>query len=118
MIPKSTSYHELIEDIFPDLCKDRRVRFITFQVTEDCNLRCKYCYQHAKTHHKMSFEMAKEFVDLLLNEGVPYVTTANTAGVVFEFIGGEPFMEIGLIRQITNYIKEEMVKKNHPWKHF
>ena len=39
---------------------------ITFQVTEDCNLRCSYCYQGCKTHRKMSLETAKAAVDMLL----------------------------------------------------
>ena len=30
-------------------------RNITLQVTDDCNMRCTYCYQHDKGKHMMSF---------------------------------------------------------------
>ena len=34
---------------------------ITFCVTEECNLRCKYCYlTHKNSFKKMSFETAKK----------------------------------------------------------
>ena len=39
---------------------------IMFQITEDCNLKCKYCYQTNKTHFVMSLETAKKFIDLLI----------------------------------------------------
>ena len=32
-------------------------RTITFQVTEDCCMKCTYCYQHNKTSHVMPFEV-------------------------------------------------------------
>ena len=36
-----------------------KTRTITFQITDDCNLCCSYCYQINKGHHKMPFEMLK-----------------------------------------------------------
>ena len=35
--------------------------------------------------------------------------------MIWEFIGGEPFLEIDLIDKISDYIKVEMYKRNHPW---
>ena len=63
---------------------------ITFQVTEDCNLRCSYCYQGCKTHRKMSLETAKAAVDMLLaadERTNQYITSTEVAGVVLDFIG-------------------------------
>ena len=42
-------------------------RTITFQVTEDCCMKCTYCYQHNKKPNVMSFEIAKQFIDDLLS---------------------------------------------------
>lgn len=85
---------------------------VTFIVTEDCNLRCKYCYQVNKNNDtKMNFEVAKKAVDYLLDNRELF--TAD--GVVWDFIGGEPLLEIELIDKITDYIKLESFKKNHPW---
>lgn len=35
--------------------------------------------------------------------------------VVWDFIGGEPFMEIDLIDKICDYLKTEMFRRNHHW---
>ena len=40
---------------------------ITFQVTDDCNLACLYCYQGHKGKNRMSFETAKKFFDLVVS---------------------------------------------------
>ncbi len=83
---------------------------ITFSVTEECNLRCKYCYMVHKNHFsRMSFETAKAAVDELLNRPVKFDT------VVWNFIGGEPTLEMELIDKITDYIKVRTFELNHPW---
>ena len=35
--------------------------------------------------------------------------------VVWDFIGGEPFLEIDLIDKICDYLKTEMFRRNHHW---
>ena len=43
-----------------------KARMITFCVTEECNLRCKYCYMTDKnSFNRMSFDIAKKAVDVL-----------------------------------------------------
>ena len=102
----------------PGLSPDgRRVlsRTVTFQVTDACTLRCTYCYQGVKGSHVLPFETAKKFVDLLLRDDNPYINTRNSPGVVLEFIGGEPLLEIGLIDRITDYFLQEAIRLHHPW---
>lgn len=46
---------------------------ITFIVTEDCNLRCKYCYiTHKASNKRMNFETAKNFIDYILTADISY----------------------------------------------
>lgn len=92
--------------------EDGRAKTVTFIVTKDCQLACKYCYLVGKnSNERMSFDVARQAVDYLLdNPGL-----FNERSVIFEFIGGEPFMEIDLIDRICDYIKEQMFVKNHPW---
>lgn len=88
-------------------------RHITFIVTENCQLRCKYCYITGKNSiKKMSFDIAAKSVDMILD--MPQLVFGNE-GVVWEFIGGEPLMEIDLIDRICDYIKIRMFEMNHPW---
>ena len=87
---------------------------VTFQVTEDCNLCCTYCYEHHKTHSRMTFDVAKTFIDGLLT-GKYGNYTDDKESVTFDFIGGEPFLEIDLIDQITDYLIGQMLRLHHKW---
>ena len=97
---------------------DENVRTITFQVTDDCNLCCSYCYQINKGHHKMPFEIAKKLIyELLHNDNLieNYVKSKNSLGIILEFIGGEPLLEVDLIDQIIDYFIEQCIILHHPW---
>lgn len=87
---------------------------ITFIVTKDCQLACKYCYLVGKnTKEKMSWDIAKKTIDYILDN--EFDENFNKRSVVWDFIGGEPFLEIDLIDKITDYIKIELFKRNHHW---
>ena len=93
-------------------------RNITFQITDDCNLCCSYCYQHNKGHHKMPFEIAKKLIDKILTNDKSinnYVKSENAIGIALEFIGGEPFLEVDLIDKIIDYFIEKCIILHHPW---
>ena len=92
--------------------QEGRAKSVTFIVTKDCQLACKYCYLVGKNEkERMSFEMAKKIVDYLLDNQDLF----NESSVIWDFIGGEPFMEIDLIDQICDYIKIQSFEKSHPW---
>ena len=94
------------------------LKTITFQLTDGCNLRCTYCYQINKGSRTMTFETAKQFFDMLVEDSYKddtYVSLKTTPGVVIEFIGGEPLLEIDLIDQITDYVRWKLISENHPW---
>lgn len=83
---------------------------ITFIVTKDCQLACKYCYLVGKnSHERMSWDVAKKAIDYILSQNFP------ENSVIWEFIGGEPFLEIDLIKKICDYLKKELFRLNHKW---
>ncbi len=85
---------------------------ITFIVTKDCQLACKYCYLVGKnTKERMSWDVAKKAIDYILD----HEKEMNEESVVWDFIGGEPFLEIDLIDKICDYLKTEMYRRNHHW---
>lgn len=90
--------------------KMSKARMITFCVTEECNLRCKYCYMTEKnSFNRMSFDVAKKAVDFFLSQPPEEET------VIWDFIGGEPTLEMELIDKISDYIKQQMFFRDHPW---
>ena len=93
---------------------------ITFQVTEDCDLKCSYCYQINKTSNILHIEDAYELIEMLLhnNKGIEkYLNTDQTIGCSFDFIGGEPFLQVDLIDQILTYFVKRAIELDHPWQY-
>lgn len=85
---------------------------ITFIVTKDCQLACKYCYLIGKnTKERMSWEIAKAAIDYILD----HEEDMKEESVIWDFIGGEPFLEIDLVDKICDYLKVEMYRRNHHW---
>lgn len=88
------------------------VKSITFIVTKDCQLACKYCYLVGKnTKERMPWEVAKAAIDYVLDRE----KEMPEESVVWDFIGGEPFLEIDLIDRICDYLKTEMFRRDHHW---
>lgn len=85
---------------------------ITFIVTKDCQLACKYCYLVGKNEkERMSWETAKAAIDYILSNESMFPEES----VIWDFIGGEPFLEIDLIDKICDYIKVQLYSIDHHW---
>ena len=84
----------------------------TFILTESCQLACKYCYLVGKnSNNRLDFDTAKKSVDYLM--GNPEIFQQKKA--IFDFIGGEPLLEIELMDRICDYIKTTLYTHQHPW---
>lgn len=95
-----------------EIWQDGVMKDITFIVTKDCQLACKYCYLVGKnSKERMSFDVAKAAIDYILGHERDFPQQS----VVWDFIGGEPFIEIDLIDRICDYIKTEMFRLEHHW---
>lgn len=113
-------YPDMISRLFPEKFSDSKnlTRTVTFQVTDACNLACSYCYQIKKGTKRMSFEIAKKFIDLLLTgeKGMKeYINPDISPAVVLDFIGGEPLLEVELMDKIVNYFRTKAIELEHPW---
>lgn len=77
---------------------------LILQVTQQCNLRCKYCaysgnyYNRTHTSERMSFEMAKKAIDFYLER------SDKAEKLCLSFYGGEPLLEFVLIQKCVDYI--------------
>ena len=94
---------------------------ITFQVTEDCNLRCKYCYEVDKKPGDLPFEYAQKFIDIMLTDddpiGVKGTADASLSnrGLILDFIGGDALMVPDLLDQILRYYQYKAISLEHKW---
>lgn len=85
---------------------------LVFEVTDACNLRCRYCaygdlyygYDNRSTKN-LTFELCKTTIDYLAaiwKKGTPSSQCPHT---YVSFYGGEPLLNMPLIEQITNYMQ-------------
>lgn len=122
---RAEQYQDYISRLFPPSEEKKKKynerllpRTITFQVTDDCNLACTYCYQTNKNDNVLKLEDAKKFIDMLLSAddtSNEYINPEISPAIIIEFIGGEPFLEIELIDQITDYFISQMIELHHKW---
>ena len=95
-----------------EVWQDGIAKEITFIVTKDCQLACKYCYLVGKnTNERMSWDIAKQAIDYVLDHEDEFPEPS----IIWDFIGGEPFLEIDLIDKICDYIKYQLYVRNHKW---
>lgn len=85
---------------------------ITLELTEKCNMRCKYCvYQDGQGGYRefgnnnMTFDIAKRAIDDLIQH------SDNEENVFVSFYGGEPLLKFDLLRECINYC-ETIKNKN------
>lgn len=83
-------------------------------LTEDCNLRCKYCiysdqYNQYKSYSnkKMDFDTAKQAIDTYMMWYYEKKAHGFRENPRLSFYGGEPLLEYKLIEQIIEYCKEK-----------
>jgi sulfatase maturation enzyme AslB (radical SAM superfamily) len=69
---------------------------LTLALTGECNLRCRYCYQNAKSGRRMPWTVLKAAADRVLESSSPRVD--------FIFAGGEPLLAFDLIERAVQYI--------------
>ncbi|MEY1640443.1 radical SAM protein [Tenuifilum osseticum] len=82
---------------------------IVLEVTQKCNLNCTYCingkyYNNISDRRSLSFETAITFIDFILSFNYKQYKRNN---LTIGFYGGEPLLEIDLIKKIITYIEDK-----------
>ncbi len=85
----------------------KKIQQAILQITQRCNLRCAYCAYSGRYENRshspksMSFETAKQAIDMALAH------SEDTMNFVLGFYGGEPLLELPLIKQCVDYVKKQ-----------
>lgn len=89
-----------------------RVNTIFFMLTRACQLRCKYCYIHEKNiPQHMDFDIVKRSVDYIIKDRDFFSMPSG----IFYLFGGEVFLNIDLLDQVSGYITRRLEEEHHPW---
>lgn len=87
---------------------------IVFEVTDACNLRCKYCgyadlYEgyDKRENLKFPFIRAKHVIDYLHSLWQKHCTSGVIDPVTISFYGGEPLLNVPFIKQVIEYIESK-----------
>ena len=89
--------------------KSSEVKALCIHICHDCNFRCRYCFADEGAYHSgrresMTLETAKAAVDFLIaNSGKRKV-------LEMDFFGGEPLMNLDVLKQTVYYAKEAGAK--------
>lgn len=123
-------HQDALVNAFPEVFKytdetgeifNRRPLALTFQVTDDCNLCCTYCYQINKEHHYMSFDIVDKAIDFLLFGGDKlggYASPEKFPSLTLELVGGEGMLYPELSDYIIKRFMTKLINTNHPWLRF
>lgn len=104
----STRVKEIVhpEDEIIEYWLKSKLHSLTFQITQNCNLRCKYCVysgnyiNRTHTHNRMTFSTAKKGIDFLISH------SKESSSINLGFYGGEPLLEFELIKNIIDYAEK------------
>lgn len=101
--------------ITPDTVKKlvENLNQIVFEVTDNCNLQCKYCaygdlyYDYDKrTGKNMDFNSVKNVLDFVFSN-IP-----NSKDILYvSFYGGEPLLNMDVIKSTINYIQSKKLSR-------
>ena len=90
--------HQLQENL------DSKLNQITLELTERCNLRCKYClYAEKRSEYRnfgnidMTYDIAIRAVDFLFKH------SKDSPIIYVGFYGGEPLLRFDLVKDVTDY---------------
>ena len=78
------------------------VKAMCLHAAHDCNLRCKYCFADTGEFHMcnrtlLSAETGKKALDWLISK------SGNRKNLEVDFFGGEPLMNVPVIREVVDY---------------
>ncbi|AGF55622.1 uncharacterized protein B0P06_000273 [Clostridium saccharoperbutylacetonicum] len=105
--PNNIEIIEHPESYFLESTFKRRLNTITLQITQQCNLRCKYCVYSGdydtRTHSNkmMTIEVAKRSIDFLINNSID----SNMLNI--GFYGGEPLLRYDFIKECIEYAENK-----------
>lgn len=110
-----------LELIKPDdiLLQLANLKQLTFEVTDACNLKCKYCgygelygdYDNRENNY-MSLESIKLLIDYLVDLWNSNMNQSHGRIIYISFYGGEPLLNFSFIEKVVEYFSSKRIYHN------
>lgn len=94
-----------LEEMYSEVVRKKKylnASGLTLMISQECNLRCKYCYGKDGEYSnkgKMDFATAKNAIDYFVNQ-------APSDKLSICFFGGEPLLNFDLMKKVIIYVRE------------
>lgn len=104
-------YTEHPETRFIKYYAESKVEGLILQLTQNCNLRCKYCvysggyYNRTHTNKKMEWNTARKAIDFLIEH------SWERPEKTISFYGGEPLLEFSLMKKCILWAEKKCEDK-------
>ena len=83
-----------------------KLKDMTLNITNGCNLKCVYCFEHDKDGRKMSVENAICIVEKCYQNYLKNRSEEDNNFMV-SFFGGAPFLNFEVMEEVMKYSKEK-----------
>lgn len=104
----------ILHNIRKEICENdikmniHNIKNVVFELTESCNLSCKYCgygklYNNKRNGYQLEFENIKTLIDFI-NEKHQKSSHSKHHPLNFGFYGGEPLLKAEIIKKTIAYI--------------
>jgi len=79
-------------------------------LTEDCNLKCKYCFENASrcNNNYMSEDIAEKSIDFLIDNALKH----GDKNLTLTFFGGEPLLNLDVMIKLLHYAVDRAKQNN------
>jgi uncharacterized protein len=95
------------------------LRQVVFEVTDACNLKCKYCgygefYDDydKRQNNFMNFSKAKLLLDYLIEKWNSPLNISHDSIIYISFYGGEPLLNMKFIQKVVAYMGKKILIHN------
>lgn len=101
------------EKRWDNLFSQRKVYCLELMMSQECNMRCDYCYgdAHFGGNGLMSWPMAKRALDWLLDI-MQKTVYPRGAEIFISFFGGEPLLNFDVVKKSIEYVWDERKQRN------
>lgn len=116
--PQTSSFFEIDAEVIKSAMANTRQ--LIFEVTENCNLNCKYCAYgdlynnyNKRINKKMSFDVFLSIIDFMKTLWNSTYNLYAEQTIHISFYGGEPLLNFDFIKKAVTYLSDNPIPRKN-----